>query len=226
MWPIYGGYSRTPLPFPTIITFSIRPATYSDLPAIIRLYLADFWDEQLMDLLHPFRDPHPADFRRFINDMLTERRWTLGLEQCVDALVADAGRVVGFAWWRRSWNDEQRRRNIEGWLTVRRWFSPLIISLIQLRTKLWPYTKRALPALLPLLQSPPSRQRAWLLLTLAVDPAFQNKGLGTLLVQHGLSRGLERWYGHFGFVEKGRENIGELARWHGGAVMFREREQS
>jgi predicted N-acetyltransferase YhbS len=101
--------------------------------------------------------------------------------------------------------------------------------------------KRALSAILPLLREPPSRQKAWLLLTLAIDPEFQRKGLGTFLVQHGLSRvnqeedlaaawlisreGLEEWYGRFGFVEKGRANIGELARWDGGAVMFRERAQ-
>jgi hypothetical protein len=102
---------------------SIRPATYSDLPAIIRLYLANFGNEQLMDLLHPFRARYPADFRRFIHDMLTERWWTLGTEQCIEVLVAadgDGRRVVGFAWWRRSWQDAQRRKNTEGWLTLRR----------------------------------------------------------------------------------------------------------
>jgi ribosomal protein S18 acetylase RimI-like enzyme len=130
------------------------------------------------------------------------------------------------------------------------WLSPVTIYQIQLSTKLWPYRcadpamagaeKRALPALLPLLRDPPARQKAWMLLTLAVHPAFQKKGLGTMLVKHGLERadkedltawlisreGLEGWYGRLGFVEKGRANIGELAKWDGGAVMFREQEQS
>ena len=100
--------------------YSIRPATYAELPAIIRLYLVDFWDEQLMDMLHPFRNQHPTDFERFIRDMLTERWWTLGLEQCVEVLVTDAGRIIGFAWWRRSWRDDQKRRNTEGWFKLRR----------------------------------------------------------------------------------------------------------
>jgi predicted N-acetyltransferase YhbS len=253
---------------------SIRPATLADLPAIIRLYLVDFWDEQFMDLVHPFRNQHPADFERFVADMLTERWWTLGYERSIDVLVSDGGEVVGFAWWRRSWTDEQKRSRTEGWLTLRtctaplcscspsllnsresadsslegRWVSPLIIFSIRLRTKLRPYRsadpamagaeKRALPALLPLLRERPSRQRAWLLQTLAMDPAYQKKGLGTMLVQHGLTRvdnegltvwllsmkGVEGWYERLGFVEKGRANIGELARWEGGAVMFRERE--
>jgi hypothetical protein len=99
--------------------YTVRPATYADLPAIINLYLIDFWDEQLMDMLHPYRNKHPADFERFIRDMLTERWWTLGLEQCVDVLVTEGGKIVGFAWWRRSWQDQQKRQSIEGWLTLR-----------------------------------------------------------------------------------------------------------
>ena len=96
--------------------------------------------------------------------------------------------------------------------------------------------KRALPNLLPLLRDPPSRKKAWLLFTLAVETAYQKKGLGTSLLQYGLARadkenlsawlisreGLEGWYRGFGFVEKGRANVGELVRWTGGAVMFRE----
>jgi hypothetical protein len=96
---------------------------YADLSAIIRLYLVDFWDEQLMDMLHPFRNQHSADFERFIRDLLTERWWTLGLEQCVEVLVTDGGRVVGFAWWRHSWTNEQNRRDVEGWFTRRRFAS-------------------------------------------------------------------------------------------------------
>jgi predicted N-acetyltransferase YhbS len=96
--------------------------------------------------------------------------------------------------------------------------------------------KRAFSAIFPLLQEPPTRRKAWSLLTLAVEPGLQRKGLGTKLVQQGLSRadeeglttwlisreGLEEWYRRFGFIEKGRANVGELARWNGGAVMFRE----
>lgn len=249
----------------TTMSYSIRLATYADLGAIIHLYLVGFWDDQLMDILHPYRHKHQADFERFVRDMLTERWWTLGFEEQVDVLITGQGKVIGFAWWRRNWTDRQRRRESEGWLTCRRftcfaqpplitnnalgrWLSPVVISLIQLRTGLWPYQcanpamvgaeKRVLPALLPLLRDPPSRQKAWLLRTLVVNPDVQKEGLGAMLVRHGLSRadkeglttwllsreGLEGWYGRFGFVERGRANIGELSAWNGGAVMFRERE--
>lgn len=100
--------------------YSIRPATYVDLPAITRLYLINFRDEQLMDLLHPFRAHHSGDFERFVRDMLTERWWALGAEQCVEVLVTNSGSVEGFAWWRRSWTDEQKRKDTEGWLTSRK----------------------------------------------------------------------------------------------------------
>ena len=103
-----------------IMEYSIRHATYADLQAIIRLYLVNFRDEQLMDLLHPFRAQYPDDFERFVLNMLTERWWALGVEQCVEVLVTSNGSVVGFAWWRRSWADEQKRRDTEGWLTLRK----------------------------------------------------------------------------------------------------------
>jgi hypothetical protein len=103
-----------------IMEYSMRRATYADLPAIICIYLVNFQDEQLMDLLHPFRAQHPNDFKRFVGDMLTERWWALGVEQCVEVLVTKNGSVVGFAWWRRSWADEQKRIDTEGWLTLRK----------------------------------------------------------------------------------------------------------
>lgn len=73
-----------------------------------------------MDLLHPFRAQHANDFERFVSDMLTERWWALGVEQCVEVLLTSKGSVVGFAWWRRSWTDEHKRRDAEGWLTLRK----------------------------------------------------------------------------------------------------------
>ncbi|KAK4126412.1 acyl-CoA N-acyltransferase, partial [Parathielavia appendiculata] len=208
----------------------IRSATSSDLPTIISLYLVDFWDEQLMEMLHPYRNKNPADFERFIQDMLTERWLTLGLEQYVDVLVTEGGKIVGFAWWRRSWQDEQKKQDTEGWLTMR---ESLALPLNDLpKSNCAPSSGRTAPPTQPwLAPRNGSRQKAWMLLTLAVHPAFQKKGLGTMLVKHGLARadeedqtawlisreGLEGWYGRLGFVEKGRANIGELARlgWRG-----------
>jgi len=129
-----------------------------------------------------------------------------------------------------------------------RWASLFVLAYLRFLVWLWPYrsaepkmgnaVKEIFAGLQPLFASPPSRKKAWNLLTLAVDPRFQKQGLGTQLVEEGLRRvdkagvsawllsmhGLEPWYGSFGFVEKVRANIGDFAKWEGGAVMFRENE--
>lgn len=82
----------------------------------------------------------------------------------------------------------------------------------------------------------PARESAWYLSSIGVDPKFQGKGLGSMLLQDGLQkadqRGVATWlvgvsgsdnfYGRYGFAEVARANVGELDQWNGGVVMFRE----
>lgn len=95
---------------------------------------------------------------------------------------------------------------------------------------------RTIVSLQYLFEEPPSRKRAWYFSTLAVDPSLQGKGYGSLLLRRGLEivdqdnsptwlvglEELEKYYNRFGFVEKARANVGELERWVGGSIMFRE----
>lgn len=81
----------------------------------------------------------------------------------------------------------------------------------------------------------PRRKSAWYLSTLSVDPELQGKGLGSMVLQHGLARadqhgaatwlvgvkGVDQYYERHGFKEVGRANIGEMAHWQGGSIMFR-----
>lgn len=82
------------------------------------------------------------------------------------------------------------------------------------------------------------RRNAYYLSTLIIDPKRQKTGLGSVLLKDGLRRveeetpgaaswlvsvhGAEPFYNRVGFAEVGRMNVGELAEWTGGVIMFRE----
>jgi predicted N-acetyltransferase YhbS len=94
---------------------------------------------------------------------------------------------------------------------------------------------RVIHDLEPRLLNTPRRKDAWYLSTLAIRPELQSKGLGTMLLRHGLQRAdrcgaaawlvglkaVEGYYERHGFVEVARANVGEMKDWEGGAVMFR-----
>ena len=81
-----------------------------------------------------------------------------------------------------------------------------------------------------------SRKENWYLDLLATHPDFQGQGLAKELVKWGLEEarkervcasvisalGKEGFYGKFGFVERGRANVGPLKEngIRGGAIMF------
>jgi predicted N-acetyltransferase YhbS len=83
-----------------------------------------------------------------------------------------------------------------------------------------------------------SRECNWYLDMLATHPDFQGQGIGKELVNWGVEEadkenvcasvisagGKEGFYGKFGFIEKGRANVGPLKEngIQGGAVMFRD----
>ncbi|OHE94129.1 acetyltransferase [Colletotrichum orchidophilum] len=157
-------------------------------------------------------------------------------------------RIAGFSWWRRPYPTPAEKSAAEGPLTLRGWLKPILLGINALAGYLWP--PRSLdPAMLTLFddthmasdvltQDPayPRRKTAWYLSTLAVAPEFQGKGFGSLLVGEGLRQvdeegvpawliglvGVEPFYERLGFVVKGRANVGRLAEWDGGSIMFRE----
>lgn len=86
------------------------------------------------------------------------------------------------------------------------------------------------------LRNTPRRRSAWFLSAICVDPKYQGKGLGKMLLLNGLSEadragvatwiiglaGVEDFYTRHGFVEAGRVNVEDFEAWDGGSVMFRE----
>ncbi|WYZ41770.1 hypothetical protein EsH8_V_000665 [Colletotrichum jinshuiense] len=165
-----------------------------------------------------------------------------------DPSAAGGERIVAFSWWRRPYPTPAEKAATEGWLTLRGWLKPVLLGANSLAGYLWP--PRSLdPDMLtifedthiasdPVKDDPehPRRKTAWYLSTLGVFPEFQGKGYGSLLVREGLRRvdeegvpawliglrGVEPFYERLGFAVKGRANVGRLAEWDGGAIMYRE----
>lgn len=125
------------------------------------------------------------------------------------------------------------------------WISPLANLVITICDKLFPVRTpypdrlgifaRTFDSLMPPLLNTQRRREAWYLASLGVDPALQSKGLGGMVLKDGLQKvdeadsgawlvalkGLDAYYGRFGFVEVARANVGELEIWEGGSIMFR-----
>jgi GNAT superfamily N-acetyltransferase len=126
------------------------------------------------------------------------------------------------------------------------WFAALMRALYALRDRLAPIPhvsgnptdifNRVLHEIEPYTLNTPRRQNAWYLSTLALWPHLQGRGLGSLLLDHGMQRarqnaaaswlislaGVDAFYRRHGFVEIGRANVGELAHWDGGILMINE----
>ncbi|TQN65649.1 Puromycin N-acetyltransferase [Colletotrichum shisoi] len=159
-----------------------------------------------------------------------------------------AERIAAFAWWRRPYPTPEEKSAAEGWLTLRGWLKPVLLAANSLAGYLWP-SRSVDPAMAdmfddthaatdPLKDDPahPRRRNAWYLSTLGARPEFRGKGYGSLLVREGLRQadaedvpawliglgGVEPFYERLGFVVKGRANVGRLAEWDGGAIMYRE----
>ncbi|GKT49081.1 puromycin N-acetyltransferase [Colletotrichum spaethianum] len=165
-----------------------------------------------------------------------------------DPSSASGERITAFAWWRRPYPTPEEKSATEGALTVRGWLKPVLLGINSLSGYLWP-PRSIDPAMAdifddthiasdPIKEDPehPKRKNAWYLSTLGVYPELQGKGYGSLLVREGLRQvdkegvpawliglgGVEPFYERLGFVVKGRANVGRLADWDGGAIMYRE----
>ncbi|GJN70881.1 hypothetical protein PLIIFM63780_002527 [Purpureocillium lilacinum] len=221
--------------------YHLRRGLSSDVDAVTSLYRASFGRDSLLDVLFPTRDAHPRDFHAHIYRHFQARWWTLGWDLTV--LVDDAlGVPVGFTWWRRPLD---QLSFAERWLSPYAWFAPLMRLYVRLKNRLLPTRipadstavfTRVYGEIEPRLLCSPRRRAAWYLSTIATLPSLQGRGLGGVLLRHGLRAvddrglacflvgvsGVEPFYRKYGFEEVERANVGELAGWDGGAIMFRE----
>ncbi|KAJ6440393.1 acetyltransferase (GNAT) family domain-containing protein [Purpureocillium lavendulum] len=241
-----GGAALPPMAVPA--GYHLRPGLASDVNAIAALYRASFGGDSLLDVMFPTRAAYPRDFHTHLYRHFQSRWWTPGWYLTV--LVDDTLAVpVGFTWWRRPLD---QLSFAERWLSPPppidqpdAWFAPLARLWVSLKNLVLPTRiptdaiavfTRVYGGIEPRLLSTPRRRAAWYLSTIATLPALQGRGLGAVLLRDGLRavddggvdcfligvRGVEPFYQKFGFKEVDRANVGELAHWDGGAIMFRE----
>uniref|UniRef100_A0A4E9EGR2 N-acetyltransferase domain-containing protein n=1 Tax=Gibberella zeae TaxID=5518 RepID=A0A4E9EGR2_GIBZA len=201
--------------------YRIRPATYSDVPAVTRLYASSFGNEPLIDFFFPSRKQKPESFYTWAYRRNLYRYWTLGYSLKV---VVDAhNHPVGFSWWKRP--------------TVSYSFLEKITTLLYgYEIKNMATFERSLSTVESQVLDTPERQEGQYLALLAIDPVLQGQGLGQMLLEHDLQSvdkqgsvawlvslaGLENFYCKFGFRQTVKIDMEELEGWKGGMVMLRD----
>ncbi|KAH7326010.1 hypothetical protein B0I35DRAFT_457353 [Stachybotrys elegans] len=225
----------------SIATYRSRPGRYSDLIYMASIYHAATLSDDLFDILFPTRHAHPDALVVHLHRLFQTRYWTPSYSLTV--IVGEDDRPVGFSFWcypNSSFSFAQR------WLSPYSWFASFIRGVLQVRDFLFPISlvdkekgtsfSRVLESIKPRVLNTDRRRQAMYLSTLAVHPKLQGRGLGSVLLSEGLQKaerqdkaswliglkGTESYYSRHGFVEVARANVGELASWQGGSIMFKE----
>lgn len=183
-------------------TITIRPARLIDHLAIARLNTRAFFEDILFgQTIHPFRHKYPNDSdhywlsRNLVSHFDHSNRFLVAVVQ--DGIQQE--RVIGQTHWSRmGLSDDENRQAGWGlrWWDPRALLKPLASCLVSLMNVFWK-NRAADPKLEAIVESSygyidhvwdakQGRCPSLYLESMAVDPGFQGRGVGKLLVQHGL----------------------------------------
>ncbi|PSN65915.1 acyl-CoA N-acyltransferase [Corynespora cassiicola Philippines] len=165
----------------------VRLMTREDLPQVAEITHAVFLQDDHYRYMYPRQEQYPEDMRRYQLIRLRTRLVTAGSHAFV--AVNDKGKVTGYAFFERSGNDEkakERMRDSWGWKLERAllsweiWYETTFLDRASDPARI--ATARAADAneFYDLLGP------QWHLGLLAVSVHHQRKGIGALLLEHGL----------------------------------------
>ncbi|KAL9131693.1 MAG: hypothetical protein Q9217_000434 [Psora testacea] len=171
-----------------------RPARPSDFSSIADISVICFWNDELYNFTNPYKASYPSDFRYYFLRRCHLRYWTPGYVYQVavtdegDEGYAGKEKVVGFACWFRHGEGEEAKRWYRDSVTglVERTLAHLgdkYVSVFKLDGSLsFPNLHRWLTHASDTFDMVPE---LWKLQNLCVNPSFQRRGIGALLIQWG-----------------------------------------
>ncbi|KAI4169313.1 MAG: hypothetical protein LQ343_005811 [Gyalolechia ehrenbergii] len=105
----------------------LRIASTRDLPSIAAIFAAAFWHERIIgEVMHPYRENFPNDFRRFWRHQVEEWYWNYSHQLVVAYTVRqnemgqDEEVLTGVADWIRFGKDCERLWDVWGWWDLRK----------------------------------------------------------------------------------------------------------
>jgi len=197
---------------PSINTFTLRPMRLADIPMLAQHMTKAYWRSPVNDFIAPHAPQYPHYLTRAFRNGITRRYFnpsTLSLVACL-AEIPDI--VVGYGQFSRVGTDAGSRKFVEEQERQRGLWGRLLIWLLS--WVYWAYFKledfldpdRA-TSMVNMLEfeswikqdsekhwSPsrhPERANRWTAQSVIVDPPYQGKGLGKLLVRRVLERAQE-----------------------------------
>lgn len=234
---------------PLLDTFSLRPMTLSDVSILAGQSAEAYWEGPVNQFIHPHAAKYRSDFVRNFRQGIRTRLFnprTLSLVACKNS---DTAYPVGYAQSTRLGNDEGAKAFIGQhnlwtriYLFVFGWFFSVYDKV---ENYIWPDRSCDVEATKQFLasvngdqntywKSHPERSNRWYVASVVIDPPFQGKGLGRMLVTETVKRAQRERViiglaaspaGEFLYRKLGFELLGEftmrIGGEEGGGIMIR-----
>jgi predicted GNAT family acetyltransferase len=192
--------------------YQLRPAHFSDLPSIARIWTSAFFDDEIIGhIMHPYRVQYPDDVYWFLLRGIRERFWDWRHQFIVVTLDE---RVVGAADWRRLGKGGESRGPML--LHPGNLIAPVLETYHALSLYLFP-NRAANPSESSFLDSAVAnsekywtgeRAECWDLHVCGVDPEFHGRGVGKMLATWGVREARREGEGVVASVLCGEKNRG------------------
>lgn len=200
--PVLGDFSAVPPP----PKFILRPLRFSDIPTLAVQTSRAYNGNPVSYFLAPQLELYPSDHIRGYRQSIWRRAVDVRNINLVACLASDLDNPIGYFQCTRLGDDDGAKTQIRRTGILNRYFlfllSWIVWALFSVENWLWPNRscdKEALKVFGASVTADnkkywkdyPERSNRWHAQTIIVDPKWQGKGIGRLLLQEALSRAQE-----------------------------------